>query len=253
MRLRESELSGPVSEWLRSRGLEVYAEVPYYYRNIDLVGAVFEPKPVIISVELKTSFNKKVIHQACIAQTISHMVYACAFSDPSDDTLTIASKYGVGLLRVVNGKVTVLMDPQPDEPHASHVRRLQDTLSRMPKGGVGGKPCLKGVGPAQTVYAAIKAARELNPKITWKELFATIPNHYVSYRSMQNAMHMVDERRAWQKRHEAAKQEEEQLKKNLLWLLEHGEGETDGSNRNEGTQGNADTRPANPEVGEGTG
>lgn len=45
----------------------------------------------------------------------------------------------------------------------------------------------------------VEEYRRKYPKVTWKELYEKIPNHYSSYRSMQGAMRMIPETRRIEK------------------------------------------------------
>ena len=63
----EAELSPRVADWLRTLGLEVYAEVPMYTTSIDLVGADFDAHR-IVAVELKMSFSATVLRSAMVNQ-----------------------------------------------------------------------------------------------------------------------------------------------------------------------------------------
>lgn len=186
--LREALLSGPVTSWLAARGLEVFCEVPFGASAIDLVGARFEPF-LAVAVELKTGFTWKVLRQAIQRQLTAHEVYACAPTKPGKTALDFARRHGIGLLRVLDGQVFVGVEPGGQRhPHPRYLERLAERLHHMPKGGVGGKPQLKGIGPRQDVLARVKLYLAEHPKAGWAEIFANVPNHYAHAHSMKGVM-----------------------------------------------------------------
>lgn len=189
--LREVKLSAPVSAWMRARGLEVFCEVPFGASAIDIVGVSYNPF-YAVAVELKTAFTGKVIHQALLRQLTAHEVYACAPTKPGKRALRAANEYGLGLMRVLDGQVFIHTPAKVDRERRTvssrYIADLEKMLEHLPKGGDGGKPQLKDVGPRQEVYARVKAYRAENPKATWAEIFKAVPNHYSHAKSMQNVM-----------------------------------------------------------------
>lgn len=186
--LRECELSKPVSEWLEGRGLEVYAEVPLGAGAIDLVGVDYQNN-IVVSVEMKTGYTRKVFSQAQLAGTRSNEAWVCAPTKPAQKTLDYAELYGVGILRVYAGRVEIVTEC----PKRAHYPRIDSTirqLKRLPKGGIGGKPCVKGEGPAQSVAQKVRDYIKANCPKTWQEVFENVPNHYAHARSMGGTMSM---------------------------------------------------------------
>lgn len=197
--LREAEMSPAVAAWLESLGCDVYTEVPHYGRAIDVVGVCW-PTERVIAVEMKTSLTHGVIRQASRVQVQTPWAYAAVASKPKASGILRASQLGIGVLQVCGGSCRVLLEPQVGKCKPFAPQKLIDLLRQLPKGGVGGKPCLKGEGPAQDVDRAIAEYRAEHPKATWQEVFENVPNHYAHARSMAGAMGKLRCRRHWQER-----------------------------------------------------
>lgn len=201
---REAELSAPVEAWLRARGYEVYVEVPFSYRNVDMVGA---KDGRIIAVELKTSLSRGVLYQSSRLTIGAHEVYAAVGTKPRQAGVDRCYRCGVGVLSVRDGKVDrvaestgFMRDGVPVGPSVAYLKILLNTVAKMEPGGVGGKPNEKGVGPAADVERAVAEYRETRPLATWREMFDSIQNHYVSAQSMCGAMKKIKERRYYRER-----------------------------------------------------
>lgn len=182
--MKETDLYGPVKAWLKSQGCtKVVPEVPFYYSPIDAVGIA---KDLVIGVELKVSLTAHLIRQASTIQVACDRVYVGVPTNPRN--LSRATKIGLGVLRIHDGEVVVLSES--DNRHMMHwnKERIAEMCARMSEEGVGGVPCLDGVGPAQDCKRAVDEYRAKNPKATWRELFENVPNHYASHDSMRNAL-----------------------------------------------------------------
>ncbi len=188
--LREVKLSKPISDWLRNRGFRVYTEVPLYASAVDIVGACLQTSTVV-TVELKVSFTRYLLTQAASTRTRSHESWACTFSKPKQATIDRARIYGIGLLRVVDDKVIVVLPAEHNFIRPVSIEKLMSRLKRMAEGGVGGKPNLKGEGPAQDVARAVKAYIKDNNPANWLEVFENVPNHYAHKQSFQGVMNRV--------------------------------------------------------------
>lgn len=77
----------------------------------------------------------------------------------------------------------------------SYSKSILDTLSSGGFNGVAGLPNMKGSGPAQKVLKLVEDAFVKDPKVSWKVLFDTIPNHYSSHFSMRQAINKARIRR----------------------------------------------------------
>jgi hypothetical protein len=194
MALREAAMSGPVTAWLEGQGLTVYAEVPFHGSSVDHVGATPDFSRVVM-VEMKTCLTRKVLHQAYTHQLATHEVYCIVASAPSPASLADARKAKLGVGRVHDGKVHIVLHQRRDrrvrwEPTA---KRLIDRLRHLEPGGVGGTPCLKGEGPAQECYRQVRRYRREHPDATWKQVFDAVPNHYAHARSFMMSMAKLEQ------------------------------------------------------------
>lgn len=182
-RRRETDLSDPVCAWLRSHGYTVYCEVPIHGCTVDIVG---RSGIDLVAVELKLSLTWRVIRQAMIAQNWCRRSFVAVGTRPHIGMKEHAIKrHGIGILSVMGGRVEVLREAEPHTRNmpASLMRRLDE----IDPGGVAGLPGGT-FAPAQDVADQIVEFRRANPGATWKEIYAGVPNHYASARSMVGAM-----------------------------------------------------------------
>jgi len=192
---RESKMSPILEEYFKSLGYTVYCEVPYYYSPVDMVA---ENNGILIAIEMKVCLTKKVIRQAYMSNSYTPWCYAAVKSMPNKKSLNAAKHFGIGVIRV-SDTVNIICDPIPFHAPFRRGKKMMDTLSAIEPGGIGGMPCIKGVGPAQFVFDAVEEYRITHPKATWKELYNNIKNHYCSYSSMYNAMRVVEYKRLTEK------------------------------------------------------
>jgi hypothetical protein len=199
--LREMQLSAPVTAWLESQGLTVYAEIPYHGRCVDHAG-LSEDRVVI--VELKQCLSRTVMLQLGSGTTITPWCYAAVASKPSKASLDLFARCGLGVLSVRDGAVKVLLEPV-DRGYVfkPHVAGFRERCAEMGPGGVAGVPTLRGQGPAQTVYDRVCAYRSGRAGATWREIYEAVGNHYCSPSSMRGAMEFVEFRRRQQAKQES--------------------------------------------------
>lgn len=180
---REEEMSPVVSQWLDDQGLEVCAEVA----GTDIVG--FDvATPRIITVELKLGFTRKLFYQARLSGYNAHQAYAAAPSRVTPKVLERAAIYEVGLLRVFSNAVVVIRPAPVRELRPSCLSRMLERLRTHPRNGVGGKPCIKGEGPAKTVARLVREYIVEHPSADWTEIYENVPNHYANMKSMRGTM-----------------------------------------------------------------
>jgi len=171
-------------------GYTVYVEVPLPHgaRKIDIVG---RKDKELICVELKMSLSRGVIHQASLCRMATPKVYAAVSRKPRLGSLTPASEQGIGVL-LVNETVKVVKEPTEvinlDYFLEGYCKRMHQYLDHMPIGGIGGKPCLKGVGPAKECGRRVIEYLKVHPDAKWKDIYKDVPNHYASANSMYGAM-----------------------------------------------------------------
>ncbi|WFE89181.1 DUF2161 family putative PD-(D/E)XK-type phosphodiesterase [Roseibium porphyridii] len=127
-RILETDLYGPVKDFLSNQGYEVKGEVG----SADIVACRGEDEPVI--VELKTGFTLSLFHQAIDRQSITDAVYVAVargkgrrFQAALKSNVKLARRLGVGLItvRVSDGLVEVHLDPGPYAPRKSKPRKAR--------------------------------------------------------------------------------------------------------------------------------
>lgn len=188
----ESDLAKPVMDWLERRGLIPYGEVAYSNRAIDIVGL---NDTEVEAVELKRCLSRQVIHQAYINQLASHRSWCAVASRPREFSDRLHN--GLGLLVVYRGEVEVIVEAtrREDVINQRRIAQIRGACHYKVPRGPAGLPNMKGIGPAQSVYDAVQRYTIENPRATWQEIFASVPNHYAHFRSMQGAMGVIRERR----------------------------------------------------------
>jgi hypothetical protein len=131
----ESELYEPIKRYLEKRGYTVKGEV----HDVDLVAT--HPEHETLLVELKKSFNLKLVFQGIERLPLSDRVYLAvpASSSPNNilnqqrkSVFKLCRRLGLGLLQVYFGprvtRVDVLVDPGPYRPRkrATKLQALHD-------------------------------------------------------------------------------------------------------------------------------
>ena len=189
----EADLSKPVSDWLTAMGYTVYAEVPLPHSasHIDIVGRKDKD---IICVELKTYLSNKVIHQTFRTSLVTSKVYAAVARKPQPSRLEKAKERGIGVIVIKEG-LNIMLEPsntlfERHEPYEPAIPLIHNYLDHMVVGGIGGKPNLKGVGPAKECGRRVIEYLKTHPNAKWKEIYQNVPNHYASAVSMYGAMNM---------------------------------------------------------------
>lgn len=194
--MKESDLYNPVKAWLKEQGCtKVCPEVLFHYRPVDVVGIGDD---LVIGVELKLSLTKGVIYQAHTLSMGCDRAYVAVATKPRDPSR--AAKHDLGVLRVVDGRVEVILEARPSQLYGNYKAELLEKCARMSDEGLGGVPCLDGVGPAQHCKGQVDEYRKEHPDATWRELYEKIPNHYASHNSMRQSLTTgLDLRAYWKK------------------------------------------------------
>lgn len=185
--LREIRLSEPVSNWLKSHGCVVYADVPFGGYQIDLVGRGGD---TLIGVQLKMCCSTQALRQAMIDQMWCDYAFVACGTRPRATSVDRAKLYGLGLLTVCGGDCRLVLEPcrKLRQCLPEYHERLIQCLDRIEPGGVGGFPTLKGVGPAMECARCVAVYRRENPRASWREVYQAVPNHYASPTSMASAL-----------------------------------------------------------------
>ena len=191
--MKECELSQPVADLLCGWGFVAYVEVPRPFGGgpIDMVG-LHDATGVMAAVEMKVSLTQHVIQQAACLPMLTPLVYVAVGTAPRRAGLAHCRQRYVGVIRVKDGRAAVVQDVlYVHEVFGNYGRRLRGILDQMTPGGVGGKPCELGDGPAQECWDCVQAYRVTHPQATWRQVFEAVPNHYANAKSMAGAMRMI--------------------------------------------------------------
>ena len=186
--MKESDLSAPVSEWLRVRGFEVYAEFPFDYWTADLVGVTDDLVGVrkdqralshYVVVELKPSLTELVARQASRSIPFAHEVWVAVATAPAKrgKGWALCEKRGIGVLSCNSGEARRVRGADLHQPS-----RLLN-LRNLAPGGTGGLPT-RGRSPAKVVGRAVLAFVRKHPRATWEEIYWGVPNHYAHAKSL---------------------------------------------------------------------
>ena len=204
--MKETELAGPVAEWMEKQGFTVWSEVPFH-GSMDLAGR--NEKNELIMVELKTSFSYSLLRQCWRRLGMLDLVDAAAPSSPSEDNLRRFTRRGIGVLRVRGGTVEVLNEPSCELDILWARDKIHRALDRLSPGVYGGQAVVKGEGPARRVRKAVREYRREHPDAGWRRIWLDVSNHYSSPESMASAMRKVDEREEINRREQMSKQKYE--------------------------------------------
>ena len=191
MILREAPICAAAVAKLRADGWKVACEIPVEYRNVD-AAASREGEALIL--EAKTGLTKGLIYQLQRARITSDLVVGAIGAKPRPESLAWCEKFGVGVWLVLNGSVTELLAPKPQNPWPHYREQVLARIERWNDATVGGVPNMKGVGAAQETQRAVDEYRSENPEATWKEIFAAVPSHYDSAKNMYSALRSNQER-----------------------------------------------------------
>lgn len=192
--LREAKLYKPMKEWFVQQGYEVRAEYPCFNRNYD---AIAVKDDIVIAIELKMALTKKLFHQLKYTGFADYC-YGVVATRPrkSSQTFKLFIERGFGVISIKNNEVTEIIKPiKINTYYSGRHRHAIEYVKQTKDIGVGGRPQLKGIGPAQNVWKLIIKYRSKYPNASWRELYSNIPNHYCDFHSMQNAMRILQKRR----------------------------------------------------------
>lgn len=193
--MKESDLYLPMKQWFVKQGYQVRPEIPMFFRSFD---AVATKDNIVIAIEMKLSLTKTLYHQIIHGHSFADYSYVMIATKPNEESEALSRCLGQGI-GVLSYKDQVLLQLYPakrNEKYAAiyHQRAIDLVKVIEDSDAIGGKPNLKGVGPAQTVKRLINSYLKKTPGATWKALYRDIPNHYSSYRSMQGAMYLLSQR-----------------------------------------------------------
>jgi len=196
----ETDLSQPISLWLTSLGFTPYAEVAFPHYGPRTIDIIARKNSDLIAIELKRTLTKEVIHQTYLCDLITPRRYAAVATVPRPAGIERCAQLGLGLLSVINGCITVILEPK-ERPNINHSENhypaaIHKLLDAMIPNGVAGRPCRKGEGPAQACYDRVAEYRLQHPNAGWKEIFSALTTHYTDHKSLASSMRIVQKTRA---------------------------------------------------------
>lgn len=196
--MKESDLYPIVKKSFNQDGYTVYAEVACNYRGVDMVAEKGEEH---IAIELKLSFNDKVIQQArgnkyffnktYVAFPVKKPIYfedQDVFANLRESVqwrYEVCRKMGIGILEILpSGVIFEVLEAEVLVPK----RRLDLTHYIESDDDLGGLPYQRGVSEGYHELESIKRYVTANPNASWSDIFESVSNHYSSAKSMSGAM-----------------------------------------------------------------
>lgn len=205
--LREAPVCNGAVEKLRSEGYKVACEIPVGFggRNCD-AAATKDGKTLIL--EAKVSFTHGLRCQLNSAESSADFIVGAVAKMPSAKSLEWARMRGYGVWIWSGTEIVEVIAPQQSNhifaPYREKLIRRIDVFS---DGVTGGKPNMKGVGPAQECQRAVDEYRSRFPAATWAQIYANVPSHYDNAKNMYSALRSNAERIAIRARLKARKAE----------------------------------------------
>ena len=198
MQLNEVKLSSAITAWLEGQGYTVWTEVPVCSRFVDIVGRNAQGE--LVAVELKWKWSRNLYYQSLSNGVFTTNVWAATQSKPVAKTVERFHNGGIGMLQVLISENAVRVIIQPSirtRPIEWVVKRVHQVLDLNPPGERAGLPNLKGIGPAIDCSRCVCDYLGSHPEAKWTEIWAHVPNHYSSPRSMNGALRW----RIWKLQH----------------------------------------------------
>ena len=192
MKLNEVKLSKPVQKYFESLGYKVYFEIPEFQKVVDIIAL---KDSQVVAVELKVGYCKQALRQAQLNNLFADRSYIAVKSKPRADSVLKCQKWNVGILLVRN-EITVLLEVAESDrrPLANYKESAIESCERNKGNTIAGLPCQKGIGLAVEANKGIEEYVRLNPKASWKEIYANVPNHYASAASMRQSIEKFNHR-----------------------------------------------------------
>lgn len=204
----EKDLFPPLKKYFKELGYNVFPEVPAMYRGVDFVAVKGNDH---IAVEMKLSFNRKVIQQANSNQKyfgksyVAFPVRRAKIFDKDADGFAInhnddlhnvsdknwrnygyCSNYGIGILEVV-GKHKIIFEAL--KPKYNKPFKLYDfSLFEEKDDDEAGLPGQRGISSASYEVKLIRKYVLTHPDCDWNEIYKNVQNHYCNARSLAGSM-----------------------------------------------------------------
>jgi len=184
----EVDLGKHIIAYLKKLNYKIYQEVDCGGRGIDVVGMNLTDKH-IITVELKTSFNIKVIEQAYDNRLYSHFSYiaipSAKYSGSRYFAIEVCRDYGIGVIEFVKrtGEVRELVAATKNwHPETLTIYEDKDSYS------LAGSPDGKRWTPFKQTCVYITKYITDNPGCSINKMVDNIDHHYASKYSARSAI-----------------------------------------------------------------
>lgn len=181
--MKEVDLGKHILSYFRNRNYKIYQEVDCNGRGIDAVGVNQEDEH-IITIELKTGFNLKVIEQAYDNRLHGHYSFiavpSAKYSNSRRFGLTICKDYGIGVVEYVKttGTIRELVKPTKNiHPEPPKLYEDKDSYA------LAGSPDGKRWTPFKQTCVHIEEYLKNHDGCSISELIRNIDHHYSSPRS----------------------------------------------------------------------
>lgn len=190
----EVEICQAMKAFLIGRGWRVHQEVPLPMRGrrIDLLAIKGD---CVLGVEAKRSYTRELQCQAQDLVRYCDLVSVVVAAKPSAKSMSKAGVWGFGVYTLREGKVLETLAPDPSagfggSPVPGRRQSLLDWCGTPGRcdGADAGSRMLEGGGMAQRLAPLLREFFGQNPRASWKDAFARVPNHYASVASMRGVM-----------------------------------------------------------------
>lgn len=121
----EKQLQEPLLRWLENNrrlgsGSEVFEEMPWFGRKVDLVTVTQSGR--ITAYELKLNSFRRAVEQAAYNRMAFDRAYVVTASCPTPNNLNLATDTGVGVI-VIRSDSVIEIAPSPMRRAAKQIRR----------------------------------------------------------------------------------------------------------------------------------
>jgi hypothetical protein len=186
--MKEVDLGKHIISFLEKSNYKIYQEVDCKSRGIDIVG-VSTKDTHTIAVELKLTFNIKLIEQAYNNRSYCHYSYLAVPSAKHNNSrrfaIEVCRDYGIGIIEYVKstGQTRELVKPSRNN-NPETITIFEDKASYSEAGSPDGKRWT----PFKQTCVHINEHLSKNPGITINELVKNINHHYANPNSAKTTI-----------------------------------------------------------------
>jgi len=127
----EEEMQNHLSEYLKKEGFEVYSEIRFLEKKIDLI---YIKRKQLISIELKVQNWKRALWQAYVNQLFTSKSYVCLWSEVIKNIdKREFEKFGIGVLSIdENSEIKLILDAKTSQyMHLDLLNKLVGKLNDL--------------------------------------------------------------------------------------------------------------------------